>query len=53
MQIARATGYRAGELSALTGLGRLDWMQGRYPQAADHFRQAVRIAQAIGYRVVS
>jgi hypothetical protein len=35
--MTRATGHRTGELAALTGLGQIQEMQGRYAQAIDYF----------------
>lgn len=48
---ARATGDRAGELTALTSLGDVHRQQGRYEPALDCYEQAARIAGAICHRV--
>jgi DNA-binding SARP family transcriptional activator/Tfp pilus assembly protein PilF len=48
---ARAIGHHAGELTALTGLGHVDRLQGRNAQAADHFQQALHIARVTGHRL--
>nr|WP_239137285.1 hypothetical protein [Dactylosporangium siamense] len=41
---AHATGNRAGEMDAVAGLDHIHRLRGRYPQAADHFEQVLRIA---------
>jgi DNA-binding SARP family transcriptional activator/tetratricopeptide (TPR) repeat protein len=45
---ARATGHQAAEVEALTGLGRMNSLQGRSAQAADHYQQALKLARATG-----
>lgn len=48
LRVARATGDRAGEVDALTGLGRNHWTLGRYEQATADFEEALGIARATG-----
>jgi tetratricopeptide (TPR) repeat protein/DNA-binding SARP family transcriptional activator len=47
---ARATGHQAAEVEALTGLGHIHRLQGRYEQATDHLGPALRLARATGHR---
>jgi DNA-binding SARP family transcriptional activator/tetratricopeptide (TPR) repeat protein len=51
LSTARASGHQAGEMEALTGLGRLHLMQGRPTQATDHHQHALRIARSLGHRL--
>lgn len=48
---ARATGHRAAEVGALTGLGQTYWKLGRYDQATTCHQQALRLARATGNRI--
>jgi DNA-binding SARP family transcriptional activator/Tfp pilus assembly protein PilF len=50
LQAARHAGDRPAEASALNGLGVVAWRQGRYEQAADHYRQAVALYREAGDR---
>ncbi|MEV0678568.1 BTAD domain-containing putative transcriptional regulator [Actinosynnema sp. NPDC050436] len=45
---ARRTGDRAGEARMLYGLGWLRYEQDRFDEAADYYRQAVRVYEAAG-----
>jgi DNA-binding SARP family transcriptional activator/Tfp pilus assembly protein PilF len=47
---AHNTGDQAAEADALTGLGVVDWEQGRYPQAAEHLQQALALYRETGDR---
>jgi tetratricopeptide (TPR) repeat protein/transcriptional regulator with XRE-family HTH domain len=47
---AHQAGDLGGEADALTGLGIVDWTQGRYQQAADLFRRALALYQETGDR---
>jgi tetratricopeptide (TPR) repeat protein/DNA-binding XRE family transcriptional regulator len=47
---AHQAGDLAGEADALTGLGIIDWTQGRYQRAADQFRRALALYQDAGDR---
>ena len=47
---ARQTGDRAAEAHALTNLGLAHWRQGRYEQAAEHYRQAMSLFCETGDR---
>ncbi|GAA4475397.1 BTAD domain-containing putative transcriptional regulator [Phytohabitans houttuyneae] len=46
---ALATGSRADEVDALTGLGDIRRLQGRHAEAADDFSEVLRIARATGH----
>jgi DNA-binding SARP family transcriptional activator/uncharacterized protein HemY len=45
---ARLAGDQAAEAAALNNLGVVAWRQGRYPQAATCFRQALALCRAVG-----
>lgn len=45
---AQQAGDQAAEAVTLTGLGVVDWRQGRYPQAAGHHRRALTLYQETG-----
>ena len=47
---ARRTGDRAAEATALSQIGNVDWGQGRFQHAADHYRQALALFRAAGDR---
>jgi tetratricopeptide (TPR) repeat protein len=47
---ARGTGRRAGELTALIGLGNIHQLRGQPEQAADCHGQALRVARTVGDR---
>jgi DNA-binding SARP family transcriptional activator/Tfp pilus assembly protein PilF len=47
---ARRTGDRTAEAKAHNQIGRIDWQQGRYQQAADHHRQALALCRQAGDR---
>jgi DNA-binding SARP family transcriptional activator/Tfp pilus assembly protein PilF len=47
---ARHTGDRAAEARALNQIGNVDWQQGRYQQAGDHYRQALALYRTAGDR---
>ncbi|GAA5180064.1 BTAD domain-containing putative transcriptional regulator [Rugosimonospora acidiphila] len=50
LSTARATGDQAAELDALTGLGHVHRLQGRYDHAIDHYQQALELAPTIGHQ---
>ena len=45
---ARRSGDRSAEAVAMTGLGTVDWWQGRLPQAADRLGQALELCRDTG-----
>src|SRR5262249_8036895 len=45
-----SSGHRAADVGALTGLGAIHRMQGRYEQATDHYQRALQLARAVGER---
>jgi tetratricopeptide (TPR) repeat protein/transcriptional regulator with XRE-family HTH domain len=47
---ARATGHQTAELEALTRLGNIYWLEGRYEPATEHLGQALRLAHRTGHR---
>jgi DNA-binding SARP family transcriptional activator/Tfp pilus assembly protein PilF len=48
-QLARASADRAGEVTALCGLGMVYLLQMRYPPAVEHFEEALGIATDLGF----
>jgi len=50
LRIARATGYRTGELIALAGLGDIHRRKGQYEDAAEHYQQLLDLALEGGDR---
>ncbi len=50
LRAARHDGDQAAEASALTGLSEVDFMQGRYQQAAGRFEQALALYRETGDR---
>jgi tetratricopeptide (TPR) repeat protein len=47
---AHDIGDRAGEATALTNLGVVDWRKGTYERAAEHYQQALDLLQPAGDR---
>jgi DNA-binding SARP family transcriptional activator/tetratricopeptide (TPR) repeat protein/DNA-binding XRE family transcriptional regulator len=53
LTIARSTGHRAGELTALTNLGDTHRMQDRHRQASNHYQQALRLASTTATKLTA
>ena len=51
LRAARLGGDRAAEATALSHLGFLEWLRGRYPQAIDHQQLALSLWQQAGDRL--